>query len=142
MSTARTCPPPPVPRGAPATLLLASTPEAIGAARDFTRGWFAARGFPEDTVFLAALVVTELTTNAHRHGSRPGEVISLHLYLADAGPVVEVRDTSTAAPAVHPLTLDGVSGRGLATVERLARRWGYRLLASGGKTVYAVLNAT
>ncbi|MGK5557194.1 ATP-binding protein [Actinomadura kijaniata] len=132
--------PPPAARTEPSTLLLTAAPEAIKSARDFARGWLEAKGIDRLSVGIALLVVSELVTNAYRHGSAPGEVISVRLYLSAAGPVVEVRDGSDAEPRALPLTLDRFSGRGLAIVSELTQAWGFRHLASGGKAVYAVLN--
>ncbi|GAA1576590.1 hypothetical protein GCM10009678_69100 [Actinomadura kijaniata] len=123
----------------PSVLMLTSSPEAIKAARDFARGWLDGKGFQRTAVEIALLIVSELVTNAYKHGSEPGQAISVRLYLSEAGPVVEVRDGSDAEPHVKPLTLDTFSGRGLAIVSELARAWGFRHLASGGKTVYAVM---
>ncbi|MBA8954328.1 ATP-binding protein [Actinomadura namibiensis] len=123
----------------PSILLITSTPEAIKAARDFARSWLECKGVDHMAVQVGLLVVNELVTNAHRHGSAPGDAISVRMYLSDAGPVAEVRDPSDAEPRALPLTLDSFSGRGLAIVSELADRWGYRPLASGGKAVYAVL---
>jgi serine/threonine-protein kinase RsbW len=49
---------------------------------------------------------------------------------------VEVTDRSAAPPEPRVAGESDSSGRGLALVEALARRWGTRRLASGGKTVW------
>ncbi|MGK5557520.1 ATP-binding protein [Actinomadura kijaniata] len=139
MATAQVHSPPPPATTDPSTLLLTSTPQAIKAARDFARGWLEAKGVQRAAVEVALLVVTELVTNAYKHGSAPGEVISVRLYLSEGGPVAEVRDGSDAEPRALPLTLDRFSGRGLAIVSELAAAWGFWRLASGGKAVYAVM---
>ncbi|GAA1550270.1 hypothetical protein GCM10009678_36500 [Actinomadura kijaniata] len=132
--------PPPVATAEPSVLVLTSVPEAIKSARDFARGWLEAKGVDRAAVQVALLVVSELVTNAYKHGSAPGEVISVRLYLSADGPVVEVRDGSRAEPCVRPLSLECFSGRGLAIISELTAGWGFRHLASGGKAVYAVLN--
>ncbi|WP_084000913.1 ATP-binding protein, partial [Actinomadura kijaniata] len=119
-------------------LMISSAPEAIKCARDFARGWFDAKGYTNGVRDVALLVVTELVTNAYKHGSEPGEAISVHLYLSTAGPVTEVRDRSNAEPHVKPLTPHSFSGRGLAIVSELTTAWGFCHLASGGKAVFAV----
>lgn len=123
----------------PSTLVVAAAPEAIKSARDFARGWLVAAGYGEDAVYIGLLVVSELVTNAYRHGSRPGEAISVRLSMSAAGPVAEVRDASSAEPRALPFRLDTFSGRGLAMVSEITAEWGFRLLATGGKTVYAVM---
>ncbi|WP_169813942.1 ATP-binding protein [Actinomadura kijaniata] len=132
--------PPPPAITEPSTLLVRSAPEAIKAARDFARRWLEVKGIDHAAVQVGLLVVNELVTNAYRHGSAPGDVISVRLYLSEVGPVAEVRDGSDAEPRARPLTLDSFTGRGLAIVSELTKAWGFRRLASGGKSVYAVLN--
>ncbi len=134
--------PPPSALSEPSILMITSVPEAIKSARDFARGWFDAKGFEPCVVGVALLVVTELVTNAHKHGSAPGEAISVRLYLSAGGPVVEVRDGGDAEPRVVPLTVDSFSGRGLAIVAELTAAWGFWHLRSGGKAVYAVMRGT
>lgn len=134
--------PPPSAVTEPSTLMITSAPEAIKAARDFARGWLEVKGVDHAAVQVGLLVINELVTNAHKHGSEPGETISVRLYLSADGPVVEVRDGGDGEPRVKPLTLDSFSGRGLAIVSELAKAWGFRHLASGGKAVYAVLRET
>ncbi|GAA1577262.1 hypothetical protein GCM10009678_69920 [Actinomadura kijaniata] len=124
----------------PSILVIASVAESIKIARDFARGWLEAEGVERAAVGVALLVVSELVTNAYRHGSAPGEMISVRLYLSDAGPVVEVRDSGDSEPRPRPLTPDSFTGRGLAIVAELTAAWGFHRLASGGKAVYAVLN--
>ncbi|MGK5553678.1 ATP-binding protein [Actinomadura kijaniata] len=128
---------PPVPVTDPSTLVIAAVPEDIKTARDFARRWFEARAV--DDCGTGLLVISELVTNAYRHGSEPGGPVLVRLYLSDDGPVVEVRDTSAAEPYVKPFTLTEFSGRGLATIQLLTRSWGFHHLSSGGKAVYAVL---
>jgi hypothetical protein len=49
---------------------------------------------------------------------------------------VEVTDASTDGVAPRDATADEDSGRGLALVGNLARRWGVRAAPGGGKTVW------
>ncbi|MFK0150897.1 SpoIIE family protein phosphatase [Streptomyces sp. NPDC090499] len=77
-------------------------------------------------------IVTELVTNAIRHGGGPSRLrLIQHRVLT-----CEVSDTSTGRPRpCHPGTLDE-HGRGLYLVARLSRRWGSRS-AADGKVVWA-----
>ncbi|MFJ8075713.1 SpoIIE family protein phosphatase [Streptomyces sp. NPDC096176] len=78
------------------------------------------------------LTVSELVTNAIRHGCGP---IRLRL-IQHQVLTCEVSDTSTSHPRPqHPRTLDE-SGRGLSLVAQLSRRWGSRC-AGDGKIVWA-----
>jgi hypothetical protein len=49
---------------------------------------------------------------------------------------VEVTDASADSPSPRDAAADEDSGRGLALVENLARRWGVRAAPGGGKTVW------
>ncbi|MET7728457.1 SpoIIE family protein phosphatase [Streptomyces mirabilis] len=77
-------------------------------------------------------IVSELVTNAIRHGGGPSRLrLIQHRVLT-----CEVSDTNTGQPRPrHPRTLDE-RGRGLYTVARLSRRWGSRS-AADGKVVWA-----
>ncbi|MCX4647611.1 SpoIIE family protein phosphatase [Streptomyces sp. NBC_01446] len=78
------------------------------------------------------LIVSELVTNAIRHGRGP---IRLRL-IQHQVLTCEVSDTSTSHPRPqHPRTLDE-NGRGLFLIARLSRRWGSRC-AGDGKIVWA-----
>ena len=89
----------------------------------------------------AALVVTELVTNAVRHGDEP---IELHVELSDEMLRVEVADSDGHVDAVHAtgVNADWVTGRGLALVEGVSQRWGADGKADRGKTVWAELPTT
>jgi anti-sigma regulatory factor (Ser/Thr protein kinase) len=84
-----------------------------------------------DTIERVELVVSELVTNAVRHG--PGETISLRLVAQpDGGITGEVVDQGDGHAAIdeQDVTTDGLDdelaagGRGLLIVDRLATNWG------------------
>ena len=82
----------------------------------------------------ALLLVSELATNAIRHGAPPVR-LSLHLDRTRSLRV-EVSDSSPAAPTVGSASPDQSSGRGMLIVQQLAARWGSHIPASRlGKTV-------
>jgi DNA-binding NarL/FixJ family response regulator len=83
-----------------------------------------------DTV---TLLVSELVTNAVVHAGSDVEVL---VRLTGDAACVEVTDTSELAPAPREASLEDASGRGLALVEAMARRWGVRPCPGGGKTVW------
>jgi anti-sigma regulatory factor (Ser/Thr protein kinase) len=114
-------------------LELAPVPASVGEARRFTietlSGWRR-----DDIAITAALLVTELVTNAILHART---VVYLRLERQEHAVRVEVRDGSPARPALRHHSLDSTTGRGLALVARLARTWGVDVAASGaGKTVW------
>ncbi|OEJ29167.1 hypothetical protein AR457_02310 [Streptomyces agglomeratus] len=96
----------------------------------------------------ALLVVTELLSNAVRHGEPPWRAgirfvggrdgrCLVRLEVEDAGPAIDVE--RVRAHWRHPsFTLDG-GGRGLYLVDALARSWGDKP-SRGGHTVWAELD--
>ncbi len=120
---------------------LSASPQSPALARRTVTDVLQAGGLPElaDT---ATLLVSELVTNALRHGGGPSELI---VQLDDAAVAVGVRDASPRAP--HPAMAEGPgatrvidgglaeSGRGLMLVELLADAWGWRP-EEGGKLVW------
>ena len=83
----------------------------------------------------AALVTTELATNAVVHGQSDFDVAIAH---RDGVVKIVVTDSSPAAPVISELGTTSSSGRGLAIVDALAARWGYELVDEG-KQVWAEL---
>ncbi|MGW7651638.1 ATP-binding protein [Streptomyces tendae] len=86
----------------------------------------------------AALVVSELMTNALLHGSLRGRLIRVHLTLGYRTLRIEVSDPrGERLPRPRPVAdADEQFGRGLLLVGALATRWGWEP-RSVGKTVYA-----
>jgi hypothetical protein len=79
------------------------------------------------------LVVTELVENVHQHAAGGGE---LRIALDGNGILIQVRDTSTAVPALRSPLRGATAGYGLRLVQAVAKDWGVRL-HSAGKTVWA-----
>lgn len=87
-----------------------------------------------DLTEVALLLVSELATNAIRHGAPP---VRLSLRLNHDRLRVEVTDSSPALPRVHGAGPEQASGRGLQIVQQLAARWGSQVSAGRlGKTVW------
>jgi anti-sigma regulatory factor (Ser/Thr protein kinase) len=117
-----------------ASLVLGAVPESAAKARRFITRICNAAQLGESTCATAALLVSELVTNAIRYGgsravleaTAPGGVLR-----------VAVRDDNPALPVVgrHPeLTQEG--GRGLLLVSTLADSWGVETVEGGGKAVW------
>lgn len=114
-------------RGKPAgqvtrVLALDLTPsaESISGARDALRGL----GLPPRTIADAVLLVSELVTNAVRHGAlEDGDSICVQAEREDDLLRVEVRDPG---PGWHGSAgqRQEEGGLGLVVVDALARRWG------------------
>ncbi|MFE0728687.1 SpoIIE family protein phosphatase [Streptomyces antibioticus] len=86
----------------------------------------------EDTAFAVELILSELVTNAIRHGSGPVRVRLLH----HRSLICEVSDSSSTAPHLRQAGSNDEGGRGLFLVAQLARSWGTRHLPEG-KVIWA-----
>jgi anti-sigma regulatory factor (Ser/Thr protein kinase) len=89
-----------------------------------------------DALDSIRLLVSELVTNAFRHGSAgDGEDITLVIKAAPDLVRCEVVDSGPGLESAEPaLTDDQTSGWGLYLVEQLADRWG--VSTSGGGSVW------
>jgi anti-sigma regulatory factor (Ser/Thr protein kinase) len=127
-----------------ATCTLPANAESVKAGRDFTRATLREWGMGAVTD-LAELVVSELVTNALRHGipaaRSPGERHCVRLRLLAQAPFVMcmVADPARSIPVLKDADPAAESGRGLTVVEACCVRWGWHLLDEGGKVVWALL---
>ncbi|MFE0037970.1 SpoIIE family protein phosphatase [Streptomyces sp. NPDC059015] len=85
-----------------------------------------------DAVFTTELIVSELVTNAIRHGQGP---IELRVIL-DRTLICEVSDASSTSPHMRHATATDEGGRGLFIVMQLSDRWGTRTTGDG-KTIWS-----
>lgn len=146
-----------------AALPLCPRPGSAKIARDFAtsvlRTWGLHELLPD-----VRLVVTELVTNAIRHGLpagpadaaaeaapplapgesplAPGESAPIRLAMHREGSRLrcEVVDPSTVMPVRLNPDENAEIGRGLHLVAALSREWGATLLAEGGKCVWAIMH--
>ncbi|MER5544338.1 SpoIIE family protein phosphatase [Streptomyces sp. NPDC002589] len=86
----------------------------------------------DEAAFAAELMLSELVTNAIRHGSGPIRVRLLHHRTL----ICEVSDTSNTAPHLRRAASTDEGGRGLFLVAQLAQSWGTRYLPQG-KVIWA-----
>jgi anti-sigma regulatory factor (Ser/Thr protein kinase) len=105
------------------------------AARRFVVDALRRRGQDDAVVDDAALIVTELATNAIVHARSPFTVT-----LASDGDVVRiaVADTASGLPVERSADPTAQSGRGLGLIGGVARSWG-TTLTPDGKSVWAEL---
>ncbi|MFI9270563.1 SpoIIE family protein phosphatase [Kitasatospora sp. NPDC052896] len=101
-------------------------PTSVAKARELACGWLLVRGLDE-LVDTTELLVSELVTNALRHGR--GD-IRLRL-LCDSTVVCEVWDDGYAQPRRRRAQETDEGGRGLQLVSLLAERWGSRRTPHG-----------
>ena len=123
---------------------IGTEPESPRAARDFTRAtlqhWDMFAAFQD-----AAVVVSELVSNALCHGARvgPGEPargqVELTLWHRASHLVCAVTDPSTEPPVLRPPDPSAEAGRGLQVVQGLAVCWGWAMLGFHRKVVWAAL---
>jgi anti-sigma regulatory factor (Ser/Thr protein kinase) len=109
---------------------LEAQPTSVARARELARGQLVAWGL-EDLVDTTELLVSELVTNALRHGY--GD-IRLRLLL-DRTLVCEVWDSALMAPRRRRARETDEGGRGLQLVAMLSQSWGSRR-THRGKTVW------
>jgi anti-sigma regulatory factor (Ser/Thr protein kinase) len=117
-------------RGGMATLNLEPVVESTPVARH----WIAAhlRDLPSDVTGYAALLTSELVTNAVLHAATP-MCVTLHI-LPDRIRV-DVADGNPALPALKEYGRDAATGRGLTLFNTLASNWGVQAV-DGGKIVW------
>ncbi|MGV9587704.1 ATP-binding protein [Streptomyces tendae] len=112
-----------------------AAPDAVRTARSLVRGTLGE--WRLDSIGdIAALLVSELVTNALRHATGP---IGVRLVVDPAGApgvlLVEVSDPLPDPPRERVARPDDEDGRGLQLVASAARRWGTRP-GEAGKTVW------
>ncbi len=123
-------------------------PCAVKAARDFTHTTLSQ--WEADALFDdAAVVISELVTNAVRYGSRAGlpssaadARVELVLMRRTGCIVCAVTDPNPGPPVRMEPDYAAESGRGLCVVESLSEEWGWTPLNTGRKAVWAALALT
>ncbi|MEU2080951.1 SpoIIE family protein phosphatase [Streptomyces albus] len=108
-------------------------PEAVAPVRAACVRQMTAWGLGE-TAFTVELILSELITNAVRHGAPP---VTVRL-LRDRYLTCEVSDASSTAPHLRRATSADEGGRGLFLIAQLAQHWGTRY-GPHGKTIWAEL---
>ncbi|MGE5288286.1 MAG: ATP-binding protein [Micromonosporaceae bacterium] len=118
---------------------------SVGVARDFTIATVQRWGTAERCDDIA-IVVSELLTNAVRHGlpscAEPRPRWPIRLGLLQPGPCVvcAVADPSHRAPVPKEPDYLAETGRGLHVVGALSDKWGYTVPGDGGKVVWAMFS--
>ncbi len=112
--------------GTSSVLMLPYTASSVGEARRRLVGDLAEAGVFEATACDAALVLSELISNALRHATPlPGSVVKVSWTLDGNCVEVAVSDGGgPTVPMVNKPTANALGGRGLGIVDRLALSWG------------------
>lgn len=107
------------------TLRLPFSHESAAEVRRTLTSWLAHRGSPEQVIGDACLVATELVSNALRHaGPLADSRLLVRWHVEEDVLVLCVSDGGgSTTPAVVDAPVGAESGRGLAIVEAIARRW-------------------
>ncbi|MFJ6515920.1 ATP-binding protein [Streptomyces sp. NPDC091406] len=125
-------------------------PAGVGQARHRMREQLRGNGVSDAVVDDAVLILSELLSNACRHG-RPlgrhtdvgdGDILAAWRVDTGGGLTVEVTDgggPTRPVPATPSVTARG--GRGLNIISALAQEWGVRDDSSGEVTVWALVSS-
>jgi anti-sigma regulatory factor (Ser/Thr protein kinase) len=120
-----------------AMVLLPRERRTAADARDWLRQFLSGR-VPEPLTEDALLVVSELATNALRHGL--GDV-AVRAAIEDGELQLSVTDSGSELPELQPIDPTRVGGLGLRIVDELSAAWGVAPFP-GGKTVWATVRPT
>ncbi|MBM7439714.1 ATP-binding protein [Streptomyces sp. HB132] len=88
----------------------------------------------------AALGVTELLTNVHRH-AQPDKSCTVEIELLLGRLTVSVHDHDPRLPTVCDADQSATSGRGLAMIAAVSESWGVRPSDDAGKVIWFTLSA-
>lgn len=117
------------------SVTLASEAASVAPARQMVREACEEWGMNADAAEIGALLMSELVTNAVRHGHSHSVRVIAEQPRPDRLRVA-VTDKSRRMPEMHHPQLDDSGGRGLVLVDALCDRWGIDLLP-WGKRVWA-----
>ncbi len=92
----------------------------------------------DELIDQAALGVTELLTNVHRH-AEPDKSCTVEIELLLDRLTVSVRDNDPRLPEMRDADLTETCGRGLAMVAAVSESWGARPHGESGKVVWFTL---
>lgn len=123
----------------PFRISLIAGPAAAAQARRQVSAIVAAWDVPVDTD-AAALLTSELVTNAIKHGKLGNDGIQLVISWAYGQLRVEVHDRCKSGPVLVDAPCDAEAGRGLLLLASLCTNWGWRQTVTG-KAVYFTLAA-
>ena len=118
------------------TITLPAEPTSASAARRFVMDQL--RDVDDDVIEAAALLTTELATNAILHAATD---FAVKVTTDDDRIRIELTDESPVMPVRRRFSTEAGTGRGLRLVEALSLRWGVEP-ADPGKTVFFEVDTT
>ena len=119
------------------TCVLGREAESVADARSWLSSFLRDQHVAQSASGDAVLVISELVTNALRHGL--GEIVA-RTALTDGGVLyLSVTDSGEELPELQPVDPSRIGGVGLHIVERLSSEWGISPFP-GGKTVWATMS--
>ncbi|MCW2636954.1 MAG: hypothetical protein JWQ99_3321 [Blastococcus sp.] len=102
----------------------AAWPDSIPAARRYVSDELGA--VPPSLCQTAALLVSELATNAVRHAEGYAFVVEIRAFPLEGRLWIGVTDTDARLPILRAPSVTAEHGRGIQLVATLADRWGAR----------------
>jgi GAF domain-containing protein/anti-sigma regulatory factor (Ser/Thr protein kinase) len=114
--------------------MLTDDPGSVRLGRKFVADHVVPGSLRHDT----ELVASELLANAYQHAAPP---VLVRVLASEDRVRIEVQDASPRPPVRALVSEENMTGRGLALVEALSERWGFRPEEGGGKSVWAELTA-
>jgi len=102
-----------------------ATLEAARAARSYVTEVLSAWAMPADLIDMAALLTSEVATNAITHGQGQGGTFTLEVRSFGCCLSVDVADHSPSVPVLRSPGGDTEHGRGLLVIAQVADSWGY-----------------
>ncbi|MYS23377.1 Histidine kinase-like ATPase domain-containing protein [Streptomyces sp. DvalAA-14] len=125
----------------PPQRLWTASPDGVHRARHALASQLAAWGMSA-LADDAGLVLSELMTNAQRHGRVPGRDIGTSFLRTEQGVILEVHDARDERPVLTKAADTDERGRGLAIIDAITGgRWGVTDREGPGKVVWAAVLA-
>jgi anti-sigma regulatory factor (Ser/Thr protein kinase) len=116
--------------------MLESSAASVADARRWVQRFLESAGVQPACIDDAVLIVSELVSNAVRHGT--GDIVCHSVRLDPGRCCISVLDGGVGQPQIVQRAIDDVGGLGLVIVQQLAVEWGIAEF-QGGKAVFAVV---